>query len=47
MPLTVSTWYNETHRITLIIDPQSIIPETNETDNQRVTEYVLQKGSCP
>ncbi|MBK8034886.1 MAG: SH3 domain-containing protein [Chloroflexi bacterium] len=47
MPLTVSTWYNETHRITLIIDPSNAIPENNETDQQRVVEYVLQKGSCP
>jgi len=47
MPLTVSTWYNETHRITLVIDPQNQIPESNESDQTRVVEYVLQKGSCP
>ena len=47
MPLTVSTWYNETHRIQLVIDPSNQIPETNPDDNSRVVEYTLQKGSCP
>ncbi len=47
MPLTISTWYNETHRITLVIDQTNSIPESNETDNTRVIEYVLQKGPCP
>jgi hypothetical protein len=47
MPLTVSTFYNETHRITLIIDPQNQIPETTRDDNTRTIEYVLQKGPCP
>jgi uncharacterized protein YgiM (DUF1202 family) len=47
MPLTISTWYNETHRITLVIDASNSIPENNKSDNQRVVEYVLQKGACP
>ncbi len=47
MPLTISTWYSETHRITLIIDPSNAIPENNKTDNQRVIEYVLLQGACP
>ena len=47
MPLTVSTWYNETHRINLIIDPGLSIPESNECDNTRTVEYVLLKGGCP
>ncbi|MBL8134283.1 MAG: hypothetical protein JNL42_20645 [Anaerolineae bacterium] len=47
MPLTISTWYNETHRITLTIDPSNGIPENNEGDNARTHEYTLQKGSCP
>jgi len=47
MPLTISTFYDETHRITLVIDPQNAIPESNESDQQRVVEFVLQKGSCP
>jgi hypothetical protein len=47
MPLTISTWYSETHRITLTIDPNNVVSETTEADNIRVVEYVLQKGSCP
>lgn len=47
IPITVSTFYNELHRITLSIDPANQIPETNEGDNQRVIEYTLQKGACP
>lgn len=47
MPLTISTWYGEVHRITLVIDPANQIPETVEGDNTRVIEYTLQKGPCP
>ncbi len=47
MPLTVSTWYNEQHNITLVIDPSNQIPESNESDNVRTISYTLQKGSCP
>jgi hypothetical protein len=47
IPLTISTWYNEVHRITLSIDPADQIPETDATDNNRTIEYVLAKGSCP
>ncbi len=47
MPLTVSTWYEEEHRIILIIDPNNQIPETEEGDNRREVTYRLQKGSCP
>ena len=47
MPLTVSTFYNETHRIILEIDPGRQIPETTRDDNSRTIEYVLQKGGCP
>ena len=46
MPLTVSTWFNETHRITLTIDQAGQIPETQDGDNVRVIEYTLQQGSC-
>ncbi|MFN8451457.1 MAG: hypothetical protein U0521_23445 [Anaerolineae bacterium] len=28
MPLTISTWYNEQHNITLIIDPGNEFPKT-------------------
>jgi uncharacterized protein YgiM (DUF1202 family) len=44
--MTVSTWFNETHRLIGRIDPENAIPETNEGDNQRVIEYVLQQGGC-
>lgn len=47
MPLTISTWYNEQHNITLVIDPGNQIPETVEGDNTRTVSYTLQKGSCP
>lgn len=47
LPLTISTWYNETHRITVIVDPSGALPDRDTTNNQRVVEYVLQKGACP
>jgi hypothetical protein len=47
MPLTISTWYNEQHNITLVIDPANQIPETVEGDNTRTVSYTLAKGSCP
>lgn len=47
MALTVSTWYNEDHRIILIIDQGNAVPETNETDNRREVTYRLERGSCP
>jgi subtilase family serine protease len=46
MPFTVSTWYNETHTIILIIDPGNGIAESNEGDNRREVQYTLQKGNC-
>ena len=46
MPLTISTWYNEQHNLTLVIDPGNQIPETVEGDNTRTVSYTLQKGSC-
>lgn len=47
MPLTISTWYDETHRITLTIDPANEVPEALESDNTQTLNYVLQKGACP
>ncbi len=47
MPLTIATWYNEQHTITLVIDPSNQIPENNTGDNTRTISYTLQKGSCP
>ncbi len=47
MPLTISTWYEESHTITLIIDPGNQIGESVETDNTRAISYTLSKGACP
>jgi hypothetical protein len=46
MPLTISTYYNETHTITLTIDSANQIPETVEGDNVRTIQYTLAQGSC-
>jgi uncharacterized protein YgiM (DUF1202 family) len=47
IPLTISTWYNETHIISLTIDPGNLIVETNEGDNRQTVSYVLVRGTCP
>jgi len=46
MQLTISTWYNETHRLRLTIDAGNQIPETTDSDNVQTVEYVLAKGNC-
>jgi len=47
IPLTITTYYNEVHRLTITVDSSNVIPESNEQDNVRVIDYVLQKGACP
>jgi hypothetical protein len=47
IPLTVTTWYNEIHRLTITVDPSNTVVESNETDNTRIGEYTLQQGACP
>lgn len=47
MPLTVSTYYDELHRITLDIDPANQVNEAQDGDNAQTIDYVLQKGGCP
>ncbi|MCC6613319.1 MAG: SH3 domain-containing protein [Anaerolineae bacterium] len=47
MPLTISTYYNEVHRITLTIDAGFSIPDRDRSNNTRTIEYTLQKGGCP
>ena len=47
MPLTVSTFYNEAHRLTVTIDPANEVPETQDADNVTTIDYVLEKGACP
>jgi hypothetical protein len=46
MRITVSTFFNEGHRIVITIDNNNTIPETNEGDNRFTTDYVLQKAAC-
>jgi uncharacterized protein YgiM (DUF1202 family) len=45
-PITMSTWFNETHIITLVIDSGNAVPEFNENDNRQTVSYVLQRGAC-
>ena len=44
--LTVSTYVGEQHDIVVIVDNTSVVPETNEGDNQRFANYILGSGSC-
>jgi subtilase family serine protease len=46
MRLTVATWYNEDHRLRLVIDPANQIAETDENDNARELTYRLDKADC-
>ncbi|MCB9449839.1 MAG: SH3 domain-containing protein [Anaerolineaceae bacterium] len=47
IPITVSTYYGEQHRITVTVDSAGQIAETNEGDNVNSTTYTLNKASCP
>ncbi len=44
--LTVSTYYNEQHRLEVIIDTLGQVPETNESNNTISFVYTLQRGTC-
>lgn len=44
--LNVSTFYNEEHRIEVIIDPGNLVNETIESDNVLITTYTLAQGAC-
>lgn len=46
IPLTVSVFYNELHRVTFTIDSGNQIAETTKADNTRTFEYTLAQGSC-
>ncbi|MBE2182005.1 MAG: SH3 domain-containing protein [Anaerolineae bacterium] len=46
MPLTISTYFNEEHILTLTIDPQGVIPETTRADNVQTHRYTLAQGGC-
>ncbi|HEX2907916.1 MAG TPA: SH3 domain-containing protein [Phototrophicaceae bacterium] len=47
IPLTISTFYNEQHRLVINLDPGNFIPETSENDNIINALYTLAKGTCP
>lgn len=47
IPLTVSTYYNENHRLLMTVDGSNQIFETNENDNTKDAIYLLNKASCP
>ncbi|MDX2159960.1 MAG: CARDB domain-containing protein [bacterium] len=47
MPITISTWYNEDHRLLLTIDPGNQVPENNDGDNTRELTYRLDRANCP
>lgn len=47
MALTVSTYYDEDHTLTMTIDPNNAVPETVDGDNVRTLNYRLSRGDCP
>jgi hypothetical protein len=46
MRLTVDTYFEENHRLTIVVDSLAQIPETNETDNTFIRDYTLRRGTC-
>jgi hypothetical protein len=46
MFLTVSTFYNERHRINITVDSNNQVAETNESDNFWSSEYDLSRANC-
>lgn len=46
IPLTVDFNFQEEHTLSLTINPDSQVPETNRDDNRREKKYTLQKGGC-
>ena len=46
MRLTIDTYFNETHRLTVTADSSGQIPEINEGDNTVVRDYKLRKANC-
>lgn len=47
MFLRVNTNYLVEHRTVITIDSSNQVVESNESDNQNISTYVLQKGNCP
>lgn len=46
IPITVTAYYNEAHRIELSLDPYNQVAETDKNDNSYSYEYTLGKGGC-
>lgn len=46
MQLTVTAFFDEGHRVTLVLDSGGAIRETNEGDNALTFDYTLAKGDC-
>lgn len=46
IPITVDTYYNEDHTLTIRIDSTSVVPETNEADNTFTIVYKLAQANC-
>ncbi len=46
IPLTVSTFYEEQHRISIQLDSLNQVAETNKNNNFGTTDYNLRRGSC-
>jgi uncharacterized protein YgiM (DUF1202 family) len=44
---TISTFYNEEHRIVVTIDVNNEVLESDKSNNVLSTTYVLQQGGCP
>lgn len=47
IPLTISTYHSEGHKIVVVVDPNNQIAETNENDNRAELPYTLNKANCP
>lgn len=46
IPLTVDTYFDETHQVIVTVDSNNEVRETNETDNQRTITYDLGQSTC-
>jgi uncharacterized protein YgiM (DUF1202 family) len=44
--LRVNTFFNETHRIEVILNDNGEIPESNTGNNIKTLEYTLERGDC-
>lgn len=46
MNLTVSTWFNEAHRLNITLDTSNAVAESNEGNNAASREYTLARAGC-